>query len=60
MHDSPKESELIEDYNSDLSEEDFDALLNECRSKTPKTITFFTNYMKGYLLNKNGKEKNKY
>ena len=38
--DSPNESELIEVFNSDMSEEDFDALLKECRSKAPKSVNY--------------------
>ena len=40
MLDSPKESELIEAFNSDLSYEDFDAQLKECHSKAPKSVSY--------------------
>lgn len=40
MLDSPKESELIEAFNSDLSDEEFDAQLKECRSKAPKSVSY--------------------
>ncbi len=39
---SPQESELIEAFNSNINEEDFDRLLKKCRVKAPKTV--------GYLI----------
>ena len=40
MLDSPKESELIEAFNSDISEDEFDVLLKECRTNAPKAVTY--------------------
>ena len=51
MLDSPKESELIEAFNSDLSEEDFDAQLKECRSKAPKSVSYLIQRIKKQEFN---------
>ena len=39
MLDSPKESELIEAFNSDISQKEFDAQLKECRANAPKAVS---------------------
>ncbi len=46
MLDSPKESELIEAFNSDLSDEGFDTQLKECRSKAPKSVSYLIQRIK--------------
>ena len=46
MLDSPKESELIEAFNSDLPDEDFDVQLKECRSKAPKSVSYLIQRIK--------------
>ena len=46
MLDSPNESELIEAFNSELSYGDFDALLKECRSKAPKSVSYLIQRIK--------------
>lgn len=46
---SPKESELIEAFNSDMSEDEFDAQLKKCREKSPKSV--------GYLILRIKKQK---
>jgi hypothetical protein len=51
MLDSPKESELIEAFNSDLSDEDFDAQLKECRSKAPKSVSYLIQRIKKQEFN---------
>ena len=51
MLDSPKESELTEAFNSDLSEEDFDAQLKECRSKAPKSVSYLIQRIKKQEFN---------
>lgn len=51
MLDSPKESELIEAYNSDMTEEEFDALLKECRTKAPKSISYLIQRIKKQEFN---------
>ena len=51
MLDSPKESELIEAFNSDLSDEDFDAHLKECRSKAPKSVSYLIQRIKKQEFN---------
>ena len=51
MLDSPKESELIEAFNSDLPEEDFDAQLKECRSKAPKAVGYLIQRIKKQEFN---------
>lgn len=40
MLDSSKESELIDAFNSDISEEDFDRILKDCRVNTPRAISY--------------------
>lgn len=40
MLDSQKENELIEAFNSDISEEEFGALLKECRINAPKAVSY--------------------
>jgi tetratricopeptide (TPR) repeat protein len=40
MLDSPQESELVDAFNSDMDEKEFDALLKECRSKAPKAVSY--------------------
>ena len=51
MLDSPKESELIEAFNSDLSDEDFDAQLKECHSKAPKSVSYLIQRIKKQEFN---------
>jgi len=51
MLDFPKESELIEAFNSDLSDEDFDAQLKECRSKAPKSVSYLIQRIKKQEFN---------
>ena len=46
MLDSPKESELIEAFNSDISEDEFDVLLKECRTNAPKAVTYLIQRIK--------------
>ena len=48
---SPKESELIEAFNSDLSDEDFGAQLKECRSKAPKSVSYLIQRIKKQEFN---------
>ncbi len=36
--DSPTESELVEAFNSDMSEQEFDSILKECRSEAPRSV----------------------
>lgn len=38
--DASKESELIEAFNSDMSEDEFNELLKECRSNAPKVVSY--------------------
>lgn len=38
--DSAKESELVDAFNSDIPEEEFDAQLKECRMKAPKSVSY--------------------
>lgn len=49
--DSPKESELIEAFNSDMPEEDFDIQLKECRSKAPKAVSYMIQRIKKQNFN---------
>lgn len=44
--DSPNESELIDAFNSDLPDEDFESLLKECRSKSPKAVSYLIRRIK--------------
>jgi hypothetical protein len=46
MLDSPKESELIEAFNSDISEDEFDVLLKECRANAPKAVSYLIQRIK--------------
>lgn len=46
MLDSPKESELIEAFNSDISQEKFDAQLKECRANAPKAVSYLIQRIK--------------
>ena len=46
MLDSPKESELIEAFNSDLDENEFDSLLKQCREKAPKSVSYLIQRIK--------------
>ncbi len=38
--DSPKESELTEAFNSEISESEFDSMLKDCRNKAPKGVSY--------------------
>lgn len=51
MLDSTKESELIEAYNSGMTEEEFDALLKECRTKAPKSVSYLIQRIKKQKFN---------
>lgn len=51
MLDSTKESELIEAYNSGMTEEEFDALLKECRTKAPKSVSYLIQRIKKQEFN---------
>lgn len=44
--DSPQESELIEAFNSNIPEEEFGALLKECREKAPKSVSYLIQQIK--------------
>jgi tetratricopeptide (TPR) repeat protein len=44
--DSPKESELIEAFNSNISEDEFDVQLKECRTNAPKAISYLIQRIK--------------
>lgn len=48
---SPNESELIEAYNSDMTEKEFDALLKECRTKAPKSVSYLIQRIKKQEFN---------
>ena len=49
--DSPKESELIDAFNSDMSEEEFDVQLKACRSKAPKSVAYMIQRIKKQEFN---------
>ena len=51
MLDSTKESELIEAYNSGMTEEEFDALLKEYRTKAPKSVSYLIQRIKKQEFN---------
>lgn len=51
MLDSPKESELIEAFNSDISQEEFDAQLKECRANAPKAVSYLIQRIKKQEFN---------
>lgn len=51
MLDSSEENELIEAFNSGMSEEDFDAQLKECRAKTPKSVSYLIQQIKKQKFN---------
>lgn len=51
MLDSTKESELIETYNSGMTEEEFDALLKEYRTKAPKSVSYLIQRIKKQEFN---------
>lgn len=51
MLDYTKESELIEAYNSGMTEEEFDALLKECRTKAPKSVSYLIQRIKKQEFN---------
>lgn len=44
--DSPDESELIDAFNSDLSEDEFDVQLKECRKNAPKAVSYLIQRIK--------------
>jgi len=46
MLESPKESELVEAFNSDMSDAEFDKLLKECREKAPKSVSYLIQRIK--------------
>lgn len=48
---SPKESELIEAFNSDMPEDEFDAYLKECREKAPKSVSYLIQRIKNQEFN---------
>lgn len=48
---SPNENELIEAYNSDMTEKEFDALLKECRTKAPKSVSYLIQRIKKQEFN---------
>lgn len=49
--DSPKESELVSAYNSDLTEEDFDAMLKNTRKEAPKAVAYLIQRIKKQEFN---------
>lgn len=51
MLDYTKESELIEAYNSGMTEEEFDALLKECRTKAHKSVSYLIQRIKKQEFN---------
>ncbi len=51
MLDSPKESELIEAFNSDMSEDEFESQLKECREKAPKSVSYLIQRIKKQEFN---------
>ena len=51
MLDSPKESELIEAFNSDISQKEFDAQLEECRANAPKAVSYLIQRIKKQEFN---------
>ena len=51
MLDSPQESELVDAFNSDMDEKEFDALLKECRSKAPKAVSYLIQRIRKQDLN---------
>lgn len=53
--DSPSESELVEAFNSDMPENEFDTLLKECRSNTPRTVGYLVQRIKKQEFNENEK-----
>ena len=53
MLDSPKESELIEAFNSDMHEDEFDVLLKKCRVNAPKAVGYLVQRIKKQEFNEN-------
>lgn len=51
MLDSPKESELIDAFNSEISQEKFDAQLKECRANAPKAVSYLIQRIKKQEFN---------
>lgn len=51
MLDSSEENELIEAFNSGMSEEEFDVQLKECRAKTPKSVSYLIQQIKKQKFN---------
>ena len=49
--DSPEESELIDAFNSEMSEEEFALFLKECRSKAPKALSYLIRRIKKQEFN---------
>lgn len=52
MLDSPQESELIEAFNSDMSEHEFDSMLKDYRGKAPKDVSYLVQRIKKQEFNK--------
>lgn len=48
--DTTQESELIEAFNSELSEEEFDALLKQCREMAPKAVGYLVSCIRRLKL----------
>lgn len=44
--DSPSENELVEAFNSNMPEEEFDTKLKECRHKAPKSVSYLIQRIK--------------
>ncbi|MBQ7664905.1 MAG: AAA family ATPase [Bacteroidaceae bacterium] len=51
MLDSTKECELIEAFNSDIPESEFDAQLKDCREKAPKSVNYLIHRIKRQKIN---------
>ncbi len=51
MLDAPQESELVEAFNSDMPENEFDAMLKDCRKKAPKTASYLVQRIKKQEFN---------
>ena len=51
MLDSPKESELIDAFNSDMSENEFDSMLKEYREKSFKAVSYLVQRIKKQEFN---------
>ncbi len=49
--DSSQESDLVEAFNSDMSEDEFDTLLKECRINAPKAVNYLVQCIKKQEFN---------